>query len=81
MLQPFDLFFISFTLAMFGLTVILSNVLFKIDKKITLGDTTEETKQYRKDIARMRKILVLVFGILIVVYGMYHYSQGYLKTP
>jgi hypothetical protein len=43
-LQPFDLFFIAITLAMFLLTVILSNALFNVDKKIKLGDTTEETK-------------------------------------
>lgn len=77
MLQPFDLFFIAFTFAMFLLTVILSNVLFKIDKKITLGDTSEETKSYRKEIVTMRRILVIVFAVLIVVYGMYHYSQRY----
>jgi hypothetical protein len=77
-LEPFDLFFIAFTFAMFLLSVILSNVLFKIDKKITLGDLSEETKQYRKDIHRMRKILVLVFAALIVVYGAYYYSQGFV---
>ena len=79
-LQPFDLFFIAFTFAMFLLTVVLSNVLFKQDKKIQLGDTSEETRQYRKDIARMRRILVIVFAVLIVIYGMYHYSQGFINA-
>jgi hypothetical protein len=77
--QPFDLFFIAFTLAMFLLSIILSNVLFKIDKKITLGDDSEETRQYRKDIARMRKVLVIIFAVLIVVYGAYHYSLRFAK--
>jgi hypothetical protein len=78
-LQPFDLFFISFTLAMFLLTVVLSNVLFKQEKKVQLGDTSEETRKYIKDIKRMRKILVIVFATLIVIYGMYHYSQSFVK--
>jgi hypothetical protein len=78
-LEPFDLFFIAFSLAMFLLTVILSNVLYKQDKKIQLGDTSGETKQYRKDIARMRKILFVIFGVLIVVYGMYHYSMTFVS--
>ena len=73
-IQPFDLFFIAFTLAMFFLSVILSNVLFKVDKKITLGDTSEETRRYRKDIARMRNFLIILFVLLIVLYGSYHYS-------
>lgn len=62
---------------MFLLTVILSNALFNVDKKIKLGDTTEETKKYRKEINLMRKILVYIFAILIVIYGSYHYSLKY----
>jgi hypothetical protein len=78
-LQPFDLFFIAFTLAMFMLTVVLSNVLFKQEKKVQLGDTSEETRKYIRDIRRMRRILVVVFAVLILVYAMYHYSKQYVK--
>jgi hypothetical protein len=78
-MQPFDLFFGAFAFAMFMLTVILSNVIFKQEKKVTLGDDSEETRKYIRDIRRMRTFLFVLFGILIAIYGMYHYSQGFVK--
>jgi hypothetical protein len=78
-IDPFDLFFGAFAFAMFLLTVILSNVIFKQEKKVTLGDNTEETRKYIKDIKRMRTFLFVLFGILIAIYGMYHYSQKFVK--
>ena len=69
----------AFTFAMFMLTIILSNVIFKQEKKVTLGDTSDETKKYIRDIKRMRTFLFVLFGLLIALYGMYHYSQGYVK--